>query len=165
MSTALTPKSPLIYPSTVSVPDDSESLLWSGPFRTTLTQLADRTDYLRGVVRIYSVNGVNTTAGTGSFADVPGTTISLGALPVGAIITTVLATENADLRTNVRVVVNNGSDLYPALTIMFRALNYPNQSAVMCGYTTTVATTHTIRVQQKTNTIGKFSVSHTVVMP
>lgn len=76
MSTTLTPKSPEIFPD-VSLPSPGDDILGSS-YTTTLTQLADRTDWLKRQFRGGAVSGTNSTNSTGSWVDVDSASISLG---------------------------------------------------------------------------------------
>lgn len=81
MSTALTPKSPREFP-TVMHPTDGESYLWSGPIRMTLTQLADRTDYLSGRLVKTTISYSGATPTNNQWTSV--VTLSAGTLDVGS---------------------------------------------------------------------------------
>lgn len=80
MSEPITKRATVLFPSTITVPDDSESLLWSGPVKTTVRDLVDRADYLRDATSLACVRGTNATAGTSTWTSIAGSssTIPLG---------------------------------------------------------------------------------------
>lgn len=150
MSTALTPKSPLIYPSTVSVPDDSESLLWSGPIRTTLTQIADRTDYLAAKDKAFSFSGTNATnTSSTTFVDVTGATVAVGTLAIGDRIQITSFCEATTTEVTSRVVVTDTVDTTAGSSSLISSAVSPYTRVEIWTYTATRATAHTVKLQHK----------------
>lgn len=150
MSSVLTPKSPLIYPSTISVPVDSDSLLWSGPVLKTLTDLADRTDYLAGRCKAFAFSGTNSTGTSStSYVDVTGATVSIGTLAIGDKVQVTSFCEADSSNVTSRIVVADTVDTTAGTSSLISSAVSPYTRLEVWTYVATRATAHTVKLQHK----------------